>query len=1178
MATFVVVNVPAATNQNIKGFIQGSKWSGTVTYNFPDQASDYPFPANQTTGFAQASVPLQNAVIWALNNQFSAVSNIVFQSFDDNTNVGADMSVGIRNNAPMANYPDGGGYVWYSPDYNSGPVRGTIQWMNVMHEIGHAVGLKHSHEASYDHDGNPLTANLVWPNGAINDNVNSHEFSLMSYFAYIDKPDSENSQPQANSFAQTLMMWDIQALQFLYGANYNYRNGNNAYSWSPTTGEMFVVTNGGSPVGQGAPSGNKIFMTIWDGGGDDTYDFSNYTTNLPIDLAPGGHSITSSAQLAQLHSTDASGFRTARGNIFNALLWENNTASLIEHAKGGSGHDAILGNQAANHLFGNSGNDGIAGFGGNDQLRGGVNNDTLLGGDGEDFIDGEGDNDHLYGGDDNDVIHGGGGANDDDILEGEGGNDKLDGGVGDDTLYGGSALSSPGTDILVGGAGNDTYHLFSDDEFGNTINWDRNAEVANGGTDTVVVYSGGFFSLPNFFENVTLATGGFMVTGNAANNSLTGNASANFLDGGAGDDFLDGGTGEDDMSGGTHNDNFVVDHALDDVFENANEGNDTVRTSVSYLLQVGVSVETLRALTLTSTTPIILTGNELVNIITGNDGTNTLDGAFGADTMTGRNGNDTYFVDNTADKVFEDNGLGNDTVRANASFTLAAGQSIETLKVNNGSTTSAFNLTGNEFNNAIDGNNGNNILNGGVGVDTLTGFSGNDTYYVDRATDVVHEFADQGTDILRTGVSFTLGDSQSIETLQTLSVSSTTVINLTGNNSNNTIVGNDAANILNGDAGADTMHGNFGDDIFHVDNVNDNVIEIAGRGNDTVRAGVSYTFDAGTSVEILRTTSNGGTAAIKLTGNELANSLVGNNGINTLDGGKGVDTMAGSLGNDTYFVDKAADKIDELANQGTDNVRASVSYVLGAGEFVETLQTLSASSKTVINLTGNAFVNTIIGNDANNVLDGGAGADSMTGNFGNDTFRVDNAADKVDDDAGRGQDTVFASTSYKLQAGAEVEFLRTAGTPTGAFTLTGNEFANTVVGNDGSNVINGGDGADTLTGDAGKDFFRFDTTLDPTTTNPATNTNKDRITDFVASADTIQLDNAIFKALAAPGALAATAFRVGTQALDTNDRIIYNDVTGALIYDSNGSVANGATQFATLSTKPTITAADFIVV
>ena len=63
-----------------------------------------------------------------------------------------------------------------------------------------------------------------------------------------------------------------------------------------------------------------------------------------------------------------------------------------------------------------------------------------------------------------------------------------------------------------------------------------------------------------------------------------------------------------------------------------------------------------------------------------------------------------------------------------------------------------------------------------------------------------------------------------------------------------------------------------------------------------------------------------------------------------------------------------------------------------------------------------------------------------------------------------------------------------------------------------------------------------------------------------------------------PGALAATAFRVETQALDADDRVIYNDVTGALIYDANGSAQGGATQFATLTTKPTITAADFIVV
>ena len=84
------------------------------------------------------------------------------------------------------------------------------------------------------------------------------------------------------------MMYDIAALQTLYGANYTTNAGDTVYKWNPTTGQKSI--NG---VGQGAPAGNKIFMTIWDGGGHDTYDFSNYTTNLTVDLTPGGWTTTS---------------------------------------------------------------------------------------------------------------------------------------------------------------------------------------------------------------------------------------------------------------------------------------------------------------------------------------------------------------------------------------------------------------------------------------------------------------------------------------------------------------------------------------------------------------------------------------------------------------------------------------------------------------------------------------------------------------------------------------------------------------------------------------------------------------------------------------------------------------------------------------------------------------------
>ena len=71
------------------------------------------------------------------------------------------------------------------------------------------------------------------------------------------------------------MMFDIAAIQYMYGANYSHNSGNTTYTFSQTTGEMFV-----DGVGQGTPQGNRIFRTIWDGNGIDTYDLSNYTTNL----------------------------------------------------------------------------------------------------------------------------------------------------------------------------------------------------------------------------------------------------------------------------------------------------------------------------------------------------------------------------------------------------------------------------------------------------------------------------------------------------------------------------------------------------------------------------------------------------------------------------------------------------------------------------------------------------------------------------------------------------------------------------------------------------------------------------------------------------------------------------------------------------------------------------------
>jgi len=136
-----------------------------------------------------------------------------------------------------------------------------------------------------------------------------------------------------------------------------------------------------------------------------------------------------------------------------------------------------------------------------------------------------------------------------------------------------------------------------------------------------------------------------------------------------------------------------------------------------------------------------------------------------------------------------------------------------------------------------------------------------------------------------------------------------------------------------------------------------------------------------------------------LAGNDILNGLAGND---TLDGGTGNDTMNGGLGDDIYSVDSISDKVVEKAGEGTDLVKASVSFTLGG--YVENL--LLTGSGAIIG-TGNALANTLTGNGGNNtlkglagndILSGGAGADvlvggtgmdTLTGGLGNDKFAFD---------------------------------------------------------------------------------------------------------------------------------------------------------------------------------------------
>ena len=172
------------------------------------------------------------------------------------------------------------------------------------------------------------------------------------------------------------MQDDIAALQYMYGANYGptSHNGDDIYTWSSTTGEAFI-----SGQSQGVPYRNFVFMTVWDGGGTDTYDLSNYATSMEINLRAGQWTIFDTSanhlQRANLGNNHVGGLdQFARGNVANAQIDPNDPneiLSLIENAYGGSASDAIFGDKIANTLQGRAGDD---------TLTGGAENDTLYGG------------------------------------------------------------------------------------------------------------------------------------------------------------------------------------------------------------------------------------------------------------------------------------------------------------------------------------------------------------------------------------------------------------------------------------------------------------------------------------------------------------------------------------------------------------------------------------------------------------------------------------------------------------------------------------------------------------------------------------------------------------------------------------------------------------------------------
>lgn len=262
-----------------------------------------------------------------------------------------------------------------------------------------------------------------------------------------------------------------------------------------------------------------------------------------------------------------------------------------------------------------------------------------------------------------------------------------------------------------------------------------------------------------------------------------------------------------------------------------------------------------------------------------------------------------------------------------------------------------------------------------------------------------------------------------------------------------------------------------------------------------------------------------------LNGQNGADRIYGGQGADRLLGGMGNDFMIGDQGDDTLFGDLGLDKIS--GRDGDD--------VINGGQSNDELYGAAGADS----LYGDDGGDTLTGGVGDDFFNGGTGNDSMYGGADNDTLNADVGADTLSGNSGDDA-------------------------------LSGGEGNDALSGGDGADFLRGGLGRDTLTGDAGRDVFDF---------NALGAANADRIVDFALGVDLIKLTPGTFAGVHAN--LDAQEFRLGTAAVDGDDRILYDQATGRLFYDADGT-RNGASSaapvlFAIVANHVALTYQDFYV-
>jgi hypothetical protein len=264
----------------------------------------------------------------------------------------------------------------------------------------------------------------------------------------------------------------------------------------------------------------------------------------------------------------------------------------------------------------------------------------------------------------------------------------------------------------------------------------------------------------------------------------------------------------------------------------------------------------------------------------------------------------------------------------------------------------------------------------------------------------------------------------------------------------------------------------------------------------------------------------------------------------------GNDVMAGYAGNDTYFVDSTninadwsfdfamGDEAIENADEGTDTVSASASYILRPN--IENLE-LTGNA---IGGGGNASNNSITGNAADNIINGGAGVDTAMGGAGNDRYFVDETNDVTTELGGEGTDLVFSSaTDYILSANLENLVIRGTG-----LNGTGNAADNNIFGSALNNTLADGAGSDILVGGIGQDTYNL--SVDNTTDTLYFNVGDSLVTGY-DQANNFNLGSS------ATSSVGADRLNVDSTAIAT-DAIVDGIDTGTIM---SHSISNGIISF-----------------